>query len=158
GLTSHGNWIEFGVAPYAACNPALPTSATNFCVSVPNAVTNSTAGGTTAATKQVGENGGIHGHTTHAATRPFHDHSQMIEQPWAPKFRGVRVTLYREGLGADGGPPPLTRVDPPVSTSWDAWAQGFYRGSTATPGTGQTAAQKPYMSCPGQGIATGTNA
>ena len=35
GLTGHSNWIEFGKAPFAACNPALPVSATNFCVSVP---------------------------------------------------------------------------------------------------------------------------
>jgi len=150
GLTSHGNWIEFGVAPYAECPPA--------CATVPIAVNNSTAGGTTAATKQVGENGGIHGHTTYAATRPFDDASQMIEQPWSPNVPGVTLNLYQEGFAADGVTPTLTMVDTTVSTSWDAWAQGFYPGSTATPGTGQTAAQKPYMSCPGQGTATGTNA
>jgi len=158
GFVSHGDWIEFGVAPYAACNPALGVSATNFCVSVPNLVNNSTAGGTTASTMMVGENGGIHGHTTYAATRPFDDASQMIEQPWAPNVPNVTINLYQEGFAADGVTPTLTMVDTTVSASWDAWAQGFYPGSTATPGTGQTAAQKPYMSCPGQGTATGTNA
>jgi hypothetical protein len=162
GMTSQGNWIEFGVAPYAACNPALPVSATNFCVSVPNAVNNPTAGGTTASTKLVGENGGIHGHTTYAATRPFDDASQMIEQPWAPNVPGVTLNLYQEGFAADGVTPTLTMVDTTVSTSWDAWAQGFYPGATGTPGvpagSGPGAGQKPYMSCPGQGTSTGTNA
>jgi hypothetical protein len=148
GLTSQGNWIEFGVAPYAACPPA--------CATVPNAVNNSTAGGTTASTKQVGENGGIHGHTSYAATRPFDDASQMIEQPWQPNVPGVTLNLYKEGFAADGVTPTLQMVDTTVSTSWDAWAQGFYPGSTAGSGTG--AGQKPYMSCPGQGAATGTNA
>jgi hypothetical protein len=151
GLTSQGNWIEFGVAPYAECPPA--------CATVPNAVNNSTVAGgsgTTAATKQVGENGGIHGHTTYAATRPFDDASQMIEQPWAPNVPGVTLNLYQEGFAADGVTPTLTLVDTTVSSSWDAWAQGFYPGSTAGSGTG--AGQKPYMSCPGQGTATGTNA
>jgi hypothetical protein len=148
GMTSQGNWIEFGVAPYAACPPA--------CATVPNAVNNSTLGGTTPATKQVGENGGIHGHTTYASTRPFDDASQMIEQPWAPNVPGVTLNLYQEGFAADGVTPTLTMVDTTVSTSWDAWAQGFYAGSTA--GTGTGAGQKPYMSCPGQGTGTGTNA
>jgi hypothetical protein len=150
GLTSQGNWIEFGVAPYAACDPASP--ATTSCVSVPNAV-NNPAGGTTAGTTLVGENGGIHGHTSYASTRPFDDASQMIEQPWQPNVPGVTVNLYQEGFAADGVTPTLTMVDTTVSTSWDAWAQGFYPGSTAGSG-----GQKPYMSCPGQGTATGTNA
>jgi hypothetical protein len=145
GMTSHGNWIEFGVAPYAECDPAAPTA--TFCANV----------GTALAPKYVGENGGIHGHTTYAATRPFDDASQMIEQPWSPNVPGVTLNLYREGFAADGVTPTLTMVDTTVSTSWDAWAQGFYPGSTAgSPGTG--AGQKPYMSCPGQGTASGTNA
>jgi hypothetical protein len=151
GLTGHANWIEFGVAPYAACNPALPASATNFCASVTY-----TPPGGTATTKQVGENGGIHGHTTYAATRPFDDASQMIEQPWSPNVPGVTLNLYQEGFAADGVTPTLQMVDTTMSTSWDAWAQGFYPGSTAGSGTG--AGQKPYMSCPGQGNTTGTNA
>jgi hypothetical protein len=146
GMTSQGNWIEFGVAPFASCDPASPT--TTSCANV----------GTTASPRYAGENGGIHGHTTYAATRPFDDASQMIEQPWSPNVPGVIVNLYQEGFAADGVTPTLTMVDTTVSSSWDAWAQGFYPGSTATPGTGQTAAQKPYMSCPGQGTGTGTNA
>jgi hypothetical protein len=153
GMTSQGNWIEFGVAPYAACNPALPPTATgNFCA----AVKTTAPGATTATTTYVGENGGIHGHTTYAATRPFDDASQMIEQPWAPNVARVRVNLYQEGFAADGVTPTLTMVDTTTSSSWDDWAQGFYPGSTAGSGTG--AGQKPYMSCPGQGTATGTNA
>src|SRR5215831_6276199 len=144
GMTSQGNWIEFGVAPFASCPPACAT------------VTTTAPGSTTPTTKQVGENGGIHGHTTYAATRPFDDASQMIEQPWAPNVPGVTVNLYQEGFAADGATPTLTMVDTTVSTSWDAWAQGFYPGSSAGSGTG--AGQKPYMSCPGQGTSTGTNA
>jgi hypothetical protein len=146
GMTSQGNWIEFGVAPYAACNPAVAPSATNFCANV----------GTTAAPRYAGENGGIHGHTAYAATRPFDDASQMIEQPWAPNVPRVTVNLYREGFAADGVTPTLTMVDTTQSTSWDDWAQGFYPGSTSGSGTG--VGQKPYMSCPGQGTSTGTNA
>jgi hypothetical protein len=138
GLTSQGNWIEFGVAPFAACPPA--------CATVPN------AGGSTSSTKQVGENGGIHGHTSYAATRPFDDASQMIEQPWQPNVPGVTLNLYQEGFAADGVTPTLTMVDTTVSTSWDAWAQGFYPGSAA--GSGAGAGQKPYLSCPGQGTGT----
>ena len=148
GMTSQGNWIDFGVAPYAPCPPA--------CVSVPNAVnntatsstnTNISAGGTTASTKQVGENGGIHGHVTYASTRPFDDASQMIEQPWAPNIPNVTLNLYQEGFAADGATPILTLVDTTQSSSWDAWAQGFYPNYT-DPTTGTP---KPYMSCPGQG-------
>jgi FtsP/CotA-like multicopper oxidase with cupredoxin domain len=152
GMTSQGNWIEFGVAPYAGCNPALPVSPTNFCVSVPNLVAVTDSNGVTtytSSTKPVGENGGIHGHTAYASTRPFDDASQMIEQPWQPYVPNVTVNLYQEGFAADGVTPTLTMVDSTVSTSWDAWAQGFYPGSTA--GTGTGAGQKPYMSCPGQG-------
>jgi hypothetical protein len=151
GMTSQGNWIEFGVAPFAECNPALPASATNFCATVTY-----TPPGGTATAKEVGENGGIHGHVTYAATRPFDDASQMIEQPWSPNVPGVTLNLYQEGFAADGVTPTLTMVDTTVSSSWDAWAQGFYPGSAAGSGTG--AGQKPYMSCPGQGTSTGTNA
>ena len=152
GETSQGNWIEFGKAPFANCNPALPPSTTNFCVNVPNLLYNPTAGGTTASTTPVGENGGIHGLVKYAATRPFDDASQMIEQPWAPNVARVTVNLYQEGFAADGATPTLKLVDTTQSTSWDDWAQGFYPGSTAGSGTG--AGQKPYMSCPGQGTAT----
>src|SRR6516165_8106161 len=113
GMTSQGNWIEFGVAPFAECDPANPT--TTFCANV----------GTTASPKYVGENGGIHGHTTYAATRPFDDASQMIEQPWSPNVPGVTLNFYKEGFAADGATPTLTIVDTTVSTSWDAWAEGL---------------------------------
>ena len=156
GETSQGNWIEFGKAPFANCNPALPASPTNFCVAVPNPLYNPTAGGTTPSTIPVGENGGIHGLVKYAATRPFDDASQMIEQPWAPNVSRVTINLYQEGFAADGVTPTLKLVDTTQSTSWDDWAQGFYPGSTAGSGTG--AGQKPYMSCPGQGTATGANA
>jgi hypothetical protein len=143
GLTGQSNWIEFGKAPYASCPPA--------CVTVPNAVSNPTAGGTTASTIQAGENGGIQGFVAYVSTRPFDDASQMIQQPWEPNIPGVTLNLYQEGFAADGVTPTLKLVDTTQTSSWDAWAQGFYPNSSATPGTGQTATQKPYMSCPGQG-------
>jgi len=145
GMTSQGNWIEFGVAPFAACDPTSPT--TSACANL----------GTTTSPVYVGENGGIHGHTAYASTRPFDDASLMIEQPWQPYVPGVTVNLYQEGFAADGVTPTLKMVDTTQSTSWDAWAQGFYPGSTA--GSSSTGlGQKPYMSCPGQGTSTGTNA
>jgi hypothetical protein len=106
----------------------------------------------------VGENGGIHGFVDYSATRPFDSAEQMIEQPWEPYVPRVTMNLYQEGFAADGVTPTLTLVDTTQTASWDDWAQGFYPNSTATPGAGQTAAQKPYMSCPGQGQATGANA
>ncbi len=144
GETSQGNWIEFGKAPYAACPPACAT------------VTSTTPGSTTPTTMQVAENGGIHGHVTYASTRPFDDASQMIQQPWAPNVPGVTMNLYQEGFAADGVTPTLTLVDTTKTSSWDDWAQGFY--PTGTAGAGPGAGQKPYMSCPGQGTATGANA
>jgi len=138
GLTGQSNWIEFGKAPYAACPPA--------CVTVPNAVSNPSSGGTTASTTQVGENGGIQGFVAYVSTRPFDDASQMIQQPWEPNIPHVTVNLLQEGFAADGVTPTLTLVDTTQSSSWDDWAQGFYPNSTAG-GTGL----KPYMSCPGQG-------
>ncbi|HYL15122.1 MAG TPA: hypothetical protein VEV41_18935 [Terriglobales bacterium] len=133
GMTSQGNWIEIGKAPYASCPPACAT------------VTVTPAGGT-ATTTQVGENGGIHGKVIYAATRPFDSAEQMIQQPWAPNVPNVKVNLYQEGFAVDGVTPTLTLVDTTQTSSWDDWAQGFYPNG------------KPYMSCPGQGTATGTNA
>jgi hypothetical protein len=144
GMTSQGNWIEFGVAPFAACPPACAT------------VTSTAPGSTTPTTKHVGENGGIHGHVTFAATRPFDSASLMIEQPWSPNVPRVTLNLYQEGFAADNVTPTLQLVDTTQSSSWDDWAQGFYPNSSAGSGTG--AGQKPYMSCPGQGTSTGTNA
>jgi hypothetical protein len=141
GLTSQSNWIDFGKAPYASCPPA--------CATVPNSVVNSSAGGSTASTTQVAENGGIIGDVVYASTRPFDDASQMIVQPWEPHIPHVTLNLYQEGFAADGVTPTLTMVDTTQSSSWDDWAQGFYPNSTAGSGTG--AGQKPFMSCPGQG-------
>jgi hypothetical protein len=137
GLTGMSNWVEIGKAPYASCPPA--------CVSVPNAVSNP-AGGTTASTTPVGENGGIQGKVVYASTRPFDDASQMIQQPWAPNIPNVTLNLYQEGFAADGVTPTRTLVDTTQTSSWDDWAQGFYPNSTVTGGT-----LKPYMNCPGQG-------
>src|SRR5215469_15538081 len=72
--------------------------------------------------------------------------------------RGCQFAHNQESFAADGVTPTLTLVDTTQSSSWDDWAQGFYPNSNATPGTGQTGTQKPYMSCPGQGTATGANA
>ena len=140
GETNNSNWIEFGKAPFAACPP--------YCVNV-------TVPGTTVPTA-VGENGGIHGKVVYAATRPFDSAAQMVEQPWAPNIPRVTINLYQEGFASDGVTPTLTMVDTTQSASWDDWAQGFYPGSTA--GSGGGAGQKPYMNCPGQGTASGTNA
>jgi len=150
GLTGQSNWIEFGKAPYAACNPALPVSATNFCATVTSTPPGSPTG-TAPTNTLVGENGGIHGIVNYASTRPFDDASQMIQQPWEPNVPHVTLNLYQEGFAADGVTPTLSLVDTTQSSSWDDWAQGFYPNSTATPGTGQTGTEKPYMNCPGQG-------
>jgi hypothetical protein len=144
GLIGQGNWIEFGKAPYAACNPALPVSLTNFCATV----TTTVPGSTTSVTTKVGENGGISGNVVYGSTRPFDDASLTVQQPWEPLVPHVTINLYQEGFAADGVTPTLTLVDTTQTSSWDDWAQGFYPGSTA--GTGTGAGQKPYMSCPGQ--------
>ena len=93
------------------------------------------------------ENGGIYGQVSYASTRPFDDASQMIQQPWEPNIPGVTVNLYKEGFATDGVTPTLTMVDTTTTSSWDAWAQGFYPNYT-DPATGTPLS---YMSCPGQG-------
>ncbi|HYM05341.1 MAG TPA: DUF1565 domain-containing protein [Terriglobales bacterium] len=142
GMMSDGEWMDIGKAPYAACPPACAT------------VSSTPAGSTTAATTQAGENGGIYGIVAYASTRPFDDASQMIQQPWEPNVPRVTVNLYQEGFASDGVTPTLTLVDTTQTASWDDWAQGFYPNSTA--GSGGTAGQKPYMSCPGEGVAPTT--
>ncbi len=142
GLTGHSNWIEFAKAPFAACPPACAT------------VTVTPAGATAPTTTQVGENGGIYGQIQYASTRPFDDAGQMIQQPWEPYIPHVTVNLYQEGFAADGVTRTLTLVDTTQSSSWDDWAQGFYPNYT-DPATGTPL---PYLSCPGQGLAsTGAN-
>jgi len=147
GVTSAGNWIDFGLAPYASCPPACAT------VTIPAPPGSTT--GTQPTTLQVGENGGIHGIVDYASTRPFDSASQMIQQPWEPFVPGVTINLYQEGFAADGVTPTLTLVDTTQTSSWDDWAQGFYPNSAAGSGTG--AGQKPYLNCPGQGLASGGN-
>ncbi len=140
GMTSQGNWIDVGKAPFASCPPS--------CVTI-----SSTPPGAAAATSyQAGENGGIYGLIQYASTRPFDEASQMVQQPWEPFIPHVTVNLYQEGFAADGVTPTLTLVDSTMSSSWDDWAQGFYPSTTA--GSGVTLGQKPYMSCPGQGTGT----
>jgi hypothetical protein len=131
GLTGHSNWIDFGKAPYASCNPSVPASATNFCTTVTVPPPPGSVSGTKPTTIQVGENGGIYGTVVYASTRPFDDASQMIQQPWQPYVPNVTVNLYQEGFASDGVTPTLTMVDTTVTSSWDAWAQGFYPGSAA---------------------------
>ena len=144
GQIGEGNWIEFGKAPYAACNPSLPAGPTNFCATVTVPV----PGATTTTNIEVGENGGIEGNVSYGSTRPFDDASLTVQQPWEPLVPHVTINLYQEGFAADGVTPTLNLVDTTQTSSWDDWAQGFYPNSTAGSGTG--AGQKPYLSCPGQ--------
>jgi len=140
GMTSQGNWIDIGKAPYASCPPA--------CVTI------SPGAGSPSATAQVGENGGIHGIVNYASTRPFDDASQMIQQPWEPNVPHVTLNLYQEGYAPDGVTPTLTLVDETQTSSWDDWAQGFYPNYTDP----KTGTPLPYMNCPGQGTnANGTS-
>jgi hypothetical protein len=141
GMTSQGNFIDFGMAPYASCPPACAT------------VTVTPPGGTTPTTTQVAENGGIYGKVIYASTRPFDSAQQMIQQPWEPNVPHVTINLYQEGFAADGVTPTLTMVDTTQTSSWDDWAQGFYPNYTDP----TTHGPLPYMSCPGQGTNTGTN-
>ena len=93
----------------------------------------------------VGETGGIHGEVIYASTRPFDDPSLLIHTSWTPNVPGVTINLYQEGTGPDGTQS-LNLVDTTKTTSWDDWAQGFRSDGM------------PNMNCPGQGLATGTNA
>lgn len=97
-----------------------------------------------------GENGGIHGHVVYASTRPFDDPYQLVQTQWTPLVPNVTMNLYQEGFAADGVTPTLTLVDTTVTSSWDAYAQGFH-----TDATGHTV---PNMNCPGQFGSTGPNA
>jgi hypothetical protein len=88
-----------------------------------------------------GENGGIKGHVIYASTRPFDDPQLLVQTQWEPLIPNVTINLYQEGFEADGVTPTLKLVDHTVTSSWDAWAQGF-RSTGA-----------PNMSCPGQSAA-----
>jgi hypothetical protein len=93
----------------------------------------------------VGETGGIHGEVTYASTRPFDDPQLLLHTSWTPNVPGVTINLYQETTAPDGSTA-LHLVDTTVTSSWDAWAQGF-----RTDG-------KPNMNCPGQGKDTGAAA
>jgi hypothetical protein len=85
-----------------------------------------------------GENGGIRGEVIYASTRPFDDPQLLLHTSWTPDVPGVTINLYKVGTAPDGSQS-LTMVDTTKTSSWDAWAQGFYPGTN-----------KPYMACPGQ--------
>jgi hypothetical protein len=85
-----------------------------------------------------GENGGIRGHVVYASTRPFDDPALLLQLTWEPQVPNVTINLYQEGLAADGVTPTLKKVDTTVTSSWDAWAQGFRSDGV------------PNMNCPGQ--------
>ena len=93
----------------------------------------------------VGENGGIHGEVIYASTRPFDDPAMLIHTSWTPDVPGVTINLYKETTAPDGSVA-LVLVDHTITSSFDAWAQGFRSDGM------------PNMNCPGQGRDTGTNA
>ena len=95
GFIGENEFIEFGKAPFAAANGALPA-----------------------------ENGGIHGEVIYASTRPFDDPGLLIHTSWTPDVPGVTINLYQEGTAADGTQT-LTLIDTTKTSSWDDWAQGF---------------------------------
>jgi hypothetical protein len=95
-----------------------------------------------------GENGGIKGHVIYASTRPFDDPQMLVQTQWEPLVPNVTINLYREGFAADGVTPTLTLVDTTVTSSWDAWAQGWHLAADGV-------TQIPNMNCPGQGAAAG---
>ncbi len=89
-----------------------------------------------------GENGGIKGHVVYASTRPFDDPQLLLQTSWEPLVPGVTINLYQEGTAPDGSQS-LKLVDTTLTSSWDAWAQGFRSDGN------------PNMNCPGQGASTG---
>ena len=88
-----------------------------------------------------GENGGIHGEVIYASTRPFDDPTLLIHTSWTPDVPGVTINLYQEGTATDGTTS-LKLIDTTVTSSWDAWAQGFHSDPSGS--------IVPNMSCPGQ--------
>src|SRR5262249_48915700 len=69
---------------------------------------------------------------------PFDDPALLLQLTWEPQVPNVTINLYQVGTAPDGSRS-LKMVDTTKTSSWDAWAQGFYPGTN-----------KPYMSCPGQ--------
>jgi hypothetical protein len=90
------------------------------------------------------ENGGIRGHVVYASTRPFDDPQLLLQTSWEPLVPGVTINLYQVGTAADGSRT-LKLVDTTVTSSWDAWAQGF-RSDDPT----SAYFNVPNMNCPGQ--------
>jgi hypothetical protein len=116
GFSGQNSFIEFGKKPYAPATSTTPA-----------------------------ETGGIHGEVIYASTRPFDDPTLLLHTSWTPDVPGVTINLYQEGTAPDGSVS-LKLIDTTMTSSWDAWAQGF------------RADGKPNMNCPGQGRDTGTAA
>jgi uncharacterized repeat protein (TIGR01451 family) len=108
-----------------------------------------------------GETGGIQGLVVYSSTRPFDDPGLLIQLIWEPAVPNVQVNLYKEDVAADGTQT-LTLVDTTLTSSWDAWAQGFRtNGDGKTPllaskadanvaAGGPNDGLVPNMNCPGQ--------
>lgn len=126
GLLGQNTFIEFGVKPFKAADPANHLPA---------------------------ENGGIQGMVVYASTRPFDDPALSLQLSWEPGVPRVKVNLYSKTIDASGNEV-LKLVDTTTSTSWDDWAQGFRTGadgvSPLSAGTGANAGAVPNMNCPGQ--------
>jgi hypothetical protein len=97
----------------------------------------------------VGENGGIRGNVHYASTRPFDDPSLLLQLAWAPGVPNVKLNLYQVGKAADGSRT-LKLVDTTMSTSFDAWAQGFRRDAAGNIARDASGNAIPNMNCPGQ--------
>jgi hypothetical protein len=109
GFSGENEFIDFGKRPFVAANGTAPA-----------------------------ENGGIYGHVVYASTRPFDDPQLLLQLSWEPLVPDVTMNLYQE-ITAPDGTVGLKLVDHTTTSSWDAWAQGFYPNTN-----------KPYMNCPGQ--------
>ncbi|MBI4695285.1 MAG: hypothetical protein HY749_14800 [Gammaproteobacteria bacterium] len=96
-----------------------------------------------------GENGGIRGHVLFASTRPFDDPALSVQLMWTPGIPNTKVNLYKKTID-DNGVEHLTLVDMTLSTSFDAWAQGFRRNADGTFVGDAANGYVPNMSCPGQ--------
>ncbi|HEV7611739.1 MAG TPA: choice-of-anchor D domain-containing protein [Steroidobacteraceae bacterium] len=111
-----------------------------------------------------GETGGIQGLVVYSSTRPFDDPGLLIQLTWEPAVPNVRVNLYKEDVATDGTKT-LTLVDTTLTSSWDAWSQGFRtNGDGKTPLKASVADNSvsaandglvPNMNCPGQDPSSG---
>ncbi|MEN6587579.1 MAG: Ig-like domain-containing protein [Sulfuricella sp.] len=96
-----------------------------------------------------GENGGIKGHVIYTSTRPFDDPALLLQLSWEPGVANVKINLYQEGTAADGTKS-LKLVDTTMTSSWDAWAQGFRKDASGNPVLAADGKPIPNMNCPGQ--------